>query len=106
MHASIRTYRFASGSMDDLMHRVDRDFADALAQEPGFVAYQVVATGDDTLMSISIFRSATEAERSNEIAAQWVAEDLAEFGVERMGAITGEVSVSRAREAMLEPAHH
>ena len=24
------------------MHRVDRDFADALAQEPGFVGYQVV----------------------------------------------------------------
>ena len=106
MYASIRTYRFASGSMDDLMHRVDRDFADALAQEPGFVGYQVVGTGDDTLMSISMFRSEQEAERSTEIAAQWVAEDLADFGVERMGAITGEVMVSRAREAMLEPAHH
>jgi hypothetical protein len=106
VHASIRTYRFASGSMDDLMHRVDRDFADALAQEPGFVGYQVVATGHDTLMSISMFRSEMEAERSTEIAAQWVADDLAEFGIERMGAITGEVMVSRAREAMLEPAHH
>ena len=106
MYASIRTYRFASGSIDDLMHRVDRDFADALSQEPGFVGYQVVATGDDTLMSISMFRSKEEAERSNEIAAQWVTEDLAEFAVERMGAITGEVMVSRAREAMLEPAHH
>jgi hypothetical protein len=92
--------------MDDLMHRVDRDFADALAQEPGFTGYQVVATGADTLMSISIFSDQQAAERSNEIAAQWVADDLAEFGIERMGAITGEVMVSRAREAMLEPAHH
>lgn len=106
MYASIRTYRFGSGSMDDLMHRVDRDFADALAQEPGFVAYQVVASGDDTLMSVSIFRSQEEAERSNEIAAQWVAEDLVDFDVQRMGAITGEVMVSRARAEMLEPAHH
>ena len=106
MYASIRTYRFGQGSMDELMHRVDRDFADALAQEPGFVAYQVLASGDDTLMSVSIFRSQEEAERSTDIAAQWVAEDLADFDVQRMGAITGEVMVSRARAEMLEPAHH
>ncbi len=106
MFASIRTYRFGSGSMDDLMHRVDRDFADALVQEPGFVGYQVVATGEDMIMSISLFGSEEEAERSTEIAAQWVAEDLADFGIERMGAITGEVMVSRAASALLEPAHH
>ncbi len=106
MFASIRTYRSGSGSMDDLMHRVDRDFADALAKEPGFVAYQVVATGDDTLMSVSVFRTREDAEQSNELAAQWVAADLADFEIERMGAITGEVMVSRAETAMLEPAHH
>ena len=105
MFASIRTYRFTSGSMDELMHRVDRDFADALAHEPGFIGYQAIATGDRTVMSVSIFRDGVDAERSMEIAAQWVAEDLAEFGVERMGAMTGEVMVSRALADMLEPAH-
>ncbi len=105
MFASIRTYRFATGSMDELMHRVDRDFADALAHEPGFIGYQAIATGDRTVMSVSIFRDGGDAERSMEIAAQWVAEDLAEFGVERIGAITGEVMVSRALADMLEPAH-
>lgn len=106
MYASIRTYRFGSGSADDLMHRVDRDFADALAQEPGFVAYQVIATGEDRLMSISVFRSRDDAERSNELAAQWVADDLADFEIERIGAITGEVTVSRAAAEIMEPAHH
>lgn len=106
MHASIRTYRSGSGSMDALMHRVDRDFADVLAQEPGFLSYQVVATGDDTLMSISVFRTPSDAERSADIAAQWVAEELSDLGVERIGAITGEVMVSRAREEVLEAAHH
>ena len=105
MFASIRTYRFTYGSMDELMHRVDRDFADALAHEPGFIGYQAIATGDRTVMSVSIFRDGVDAERSMEIAAQWVAEDLAEFGVERMGAMTGEVMVSRALADMLEPAH-
>ncbi len=106
MFANVRTYRFGSGSMDDLMHRVDRDFADALAKEPGFVAYQVVATGDDTLMSVSVFRTRADADRSNELAGQWVAADLADFEIERMGAITGEVMVSRADAEVLEPAHH
>lgn len=106
MFASIRTYRFGSGSMDELMHRVDRDFADALGHEPGFVAYQAIATGDSTIMSISVFSNQEDAERSTEVAAQWVAEDLADFEIERIGAITGEVMVSRAAAAMLEPAHH
>lgn len=106
MFASIRTYRFSSGSMDELMHRVDRDFADALGQEPGFVGYQAIATGDRTVMSVSVFRTRENAERSTEIAAQWVAEELAEFGVERMGAMTGQVMVGRAAAEILEPAHH
>ncbi len=106
MFANIRTYRFSSGSIDDLMHRVDRDFADALGQEPGFMGYQVLATGADTLMSISLFSSEDDATRSADLAAQWVAEDLADFGIERIGAITGEVMVSRAAAGMLEPAHH
>ena len=105
MFASIRTYRFGSGSMDELMHRVDRDFADALAHEPGFIGYQAIATGERTVMSVSLFRDSANAERSMEIAGQWVAEDLAEFGVERIGAITGEVMVSRALAGVLEPAH-
>jgi hypothetical protein len=106
MFASIRTYRFSSGSMDELMHRVDRDFADALGQEPGFVGYQAIATGDRTVMSVSVFRTRENAERSTEIAAQWVAEELAEFGVERIGAMTGHVMVGRAASEILEPAHH
>ena len=40
MYVSIRTYRFGKGSIDELMHRVDRDLADAFVQETGFVAYQ------------------------------------------------------------------
>jgi len=106
MYASIRTYRFRTGSMDELMHRVDRDFADAIAQEEGFVGYQVLATGPDTVMSISLFRSEEDARHSVDLAAQWVAEELADFGVERMGALTGEVMVSRAAAEMLVPAHH
>ena len=106
MYVSIRTYRVGQGSIDELMHRVDRDLADAFALETGFVAYQVARTGDRTVASITVFHEHDQAERSNELAAEWVAESLAEFDVERMGVIGGEVRVSRGVADLLEPAHH
>ena len=106
MYASVRTYRFGAGSIDDLMHRVDRDFAESLAQEPGFIAYQCVDLGGGKICSISVFRDAAQAEESNELAAEWVTGELGEFRIDRMGVMAGEVMVSRASADMLEPAHH
>lgn len=105
MYASLRTYRVEPGSVDAIMHRVDRDFAEALAQEPGFVAYQAIDTGNDMVMTVSVFRTREQAEASAELAAQWVAEELADFNITRVGVIGGEAKVSRAAAEMLEPAH-
>ena len=55
MYASLRTYRIGSGSVDAVMRRVDRDFAEALSQEPGFVAYHAIDAGNDMVMTISLF---------------------------------------------------
>jgi hypothetical protein len=106
MYLSIRTYRINDGSIDEAMHRVDRDLAEAFMQEDGFVAYQVAKTGERTVASVTIFHGPEQAAASNELAAEWVADELAEFGVERLGVIGGEVMVSRAIAEMLEPAHH
>ena len=106
MYASLRTYRVGSGSIDALMHRVDRDFAEALAQEPGFVAYQAIDTGNQMILTVSTFRTREQAEASNELAAEWVAEELADFDITRVGVIAGETMVSRAGAEMLEATHH
>jgi quinol monooxygenase YgiN len=106
MYLSIRTYRVGSGRVDEALHRVDRDLAEALAQEEGFVAYQVAKTGETTVAAVTVFHERAQAEASNDLAAQWVAEELQDFQVERLGIIGGEVMVSRAIAEMLEPAHH
>src|SRR6266571_7508522 len=72
MFASIRTYRVGTGSVDDVLHRVDRELADAFAREPGFISYEVVRTGERTLASITTFHEREQAEASNELAADWV----------------------------------
>jgi antibiotic biosynthesis monooxygenase len=102
---SIRTYRVGRGSVEELMHRVDRDLAESFAREPGFVSYQVAKTGERQVASITTFRTREQAEASNELAAEWVADALADFDVERMGVFGGEVMVGRALAEMLEPAH-
>jgi hypothetical protein len=94
-----------AGAVDDLMHRVDRDFAESLAQEPGFIAYQCIDLGGGKICSISVFSTPEQAEESNELAAEWVTSELGDFKVERMGVMGGDVMVSRANASMLEPAH-
>ena len=105
MYLSIRTYRIGSGSVEEALHRVDRDLADVFAREEGFAGYQVVRTGDRTVASVTMFRERAQADASNDLAASWVAEELAEFEVERLGVMGGEVKVSRANADMLVPAH-
>ena len=64
MYISIRTYRVGKGSIDDVMHRVDRDLAEAFAQEPGFISYHVAQTGERMVASTTLF-----AERELQILA-------------------------------------
>jgi heme-degrading monooxygenase HmoA len=106
MFVSIRTYRIGRGTIDDVMHRVDRELADAFAREPGFISYEVAQTGDQTVASITMFHEREQAEASNRLATEWVSDELTEFDVERMGVIGGEVMVSRASSDILHAAHH
>ncbi|MCW3009826.1 MAG: hypothetical protein JWO90_230 [Solirubrobacterales bacterium] len=106
MFATARSYRVAAGSIDALMHRIDRDFAEALTQEPGFVSYQALEIGHEQVMTVSVFSTREQAQDSNELAARWVADELADFEIERLGVSGGEVMVSRASEQALVPEHH
>jgi heme-degrading monooxygenase HmoA len=107
MFASIRRYRLNSGSMDDLLHLVDTDFAESIQEMEGFVAYEVLDCGDGQIASISVFRDREAAAGSDDAAAEWVRSTLtAKFDLTRIDTMLGEVAVSRAMSEMLEPAHH
>jgi quinol monooxygenase YgiN len=106
MFAAIRRYRVSPDTIDDLLHEVDTDFAETIQERDGFIGYECLDCGDGMLMTISTFRDREGAEASTEAAATWVRDNLAgRFEIERLDAMTGEVAVSRAREALLEPAH-
>ena len=107
MYASIRRYRVDSGSMDELLHMVDTDFAETIQEVDGFVAYEVIEGANNEICTFSVFRDMESAEASVQMAADWVRDTLSAKGsLTRLDVFNGEVSVSRARSEMLEPAHH
>ena len=105
MYAMIRRYRMATGSMDDLMHKVDTQYADRLQEQLRIVHYQAIDTGNGTIATVTVFED-EERWRRSEGAAARVREGLAEFGVEEIDSIAGEVMVSRASERALRDVHH
>jgi hypothetical protein len=105
MFATIRQYRLASGSLEDVMHIVDTDLAERLSQQDGFCGYELMDCGGGMIVSVTTFRDREGCDRSNEIAAQFVRERLADYEIERIGTLDGAVTVSRARQDLLEPAH-
>jgi hypothetical protein len=103
--ASARHYALRGGSVAALMHKVDEIFADRIERLDGFDAYHALDCGRGQIMSISLFRDQASAEASDDLALQFVGEELGEFDIERTEVIGGEVIVSRAIAELLEPAH-
>ena len=110
MYASVRKYSADAERGDELMHRVDERFAPRLEQMPGFLAFQAIDAGVDragegTVFAVTICSDREVADRSAEVAAEFVRDELGDMEVELFEAATGAVSVNRAMSEVLEAAH-
>jgi len=105
MYCSVRQWRGDPTRVDEAMHIADEQFADTLANEPGFVEYHALDCGNGEIIAMTLFRDREGAERANELAAEFVRDKLGEFQIKRVGSWTGEVKLSRARSEVLEPVH-
>ena len=110
MYASVRKYGVDAERVEELMHRVDEKFASRLEEMPGFVAYQAIDAGVDRagegrVFTVTICSDRDAADRSAEIAAEFVRDELSDIKVERLEAATGQVSVNRAVSEVLEAGH-
>ena len=87
MHASVRIYKTTVEKLDDeLLGRVESEFATILKSVAGFHAYRLIDSGNHSVASISFFESEAGANESVERARNWVNENLA-------GIIDGEPTV-------------
>jgi hypothetical protein len=110
MYASVHHYSVDADRVDEFMHRVDEKFAPRLEQRAGFLAYQAIDAGVDragegTVFAVTICSDREAADRSAEVAAEFVRDELGDMKVELFEAATGAVSVNRAMSEVLEAAH-
>jgi quinol monooxygenase YgiN len=94
MHTSIRRYRIDVGSADEVKRMVIEHFVPKLRREPGFVSYQMLHSDDGSITSITSFADAEAAERSSELAAEFVRERLGHLHITRTEVIGGEALVN------------
>ena len=94
LFASVRIYDdYNMENLDESNARVREIFLPALLETPGFFGYYTLNNGDDALVAISIFESEEAALASNDMAAEFVAEHLAEFDLGTPVRISGNASV-------------
>ena len=104
MFTTMRQYRCDPQDAAEVARRADADFADRLAAEEGFVAYEFIDCGDGTIFTLTVFTDRDGAERSSELAADFVA-TLEGLSIERLSSHTGAVLINRARNDVLELVH-
>jgi hypothetical protein len=102
---SIQYYRLRSGSVSRLLERVDDVLADRMREMEGFEASHLLDCDNDEVLWMSVLRDDDAVQEADERVARFVREELADFRLERVVAIRGDVAVSRASSGLLEPAH-
>ena len=100
MYAAIRQYEMGAGSLADFMGYVRDELGDTMAALPGFVSYCVIASGEDEIVSVTIFENEQGALRSSRTAADFVRDRLGPFQVNLTSTMSGEVGVWRSAPAI------
>lgn len=77
-HMRIAVYRIVSGTAREVSDRAEAGLLPIFRRQPGFVAYEGVGVGTDTIISLSTWQSAEQAEAAARQAADWVRENIAD----------------------------
>ena len=96
MHASVRKYQVVEDQIAELSRRIEETFVPRLSGIPGFGGYYVVDATHGIVITVTLGDDAAAVERSTELAAEFVRDELADLELERVEAAHGEVTVERA----------
>ena len=94
MFITIRRFRLARGSAQMVAERVRESFVPLLRELQGFKDYYLIDGGPDVLISVRVFDSAESALVSNEIAENWIRDNVLEFVKGMPEAMAGDVLIA------------
>jgi hypothetical protein len=90
MFATIRKYQ-GIGSIDVIALAAKEQFFPLFEKLPGFVSYTLVHTGDNAVMSVTIFRSREQSDAANNAVRDLVQQILSHVVPNRATIVIGEV---------------
>jgi len=77
-YTRISTYDLTKGSFDEITGIAEKGILPTFVREPGFVNYGLVDAGNHKVLSISIWQTREEAQKSAGMAATWVKDNVAD----------------------------
>ena len=86
------------GKADELVLRIRNGLLPLLREQAGFVAYEVVMTGEDTAVFIHTCDTQAQAEAAMQNVASWVRENVAGLIVSVDKHLVGELAVTSRDE--------
>ena len=102
-HARVAIFTFKAGTTREVVDKAERELLPIFQKQPGFLAYTIATSGNDTVLSYSLWESKLDAELANRAASAWVQQNLSRIlvSVERY---IGEVAFSFPRMGAHVPA--
>lgn len=77
-YTRLATYDIVKGTVPELTGMAENGILPLFAKEPGFVNFGLVDVGNHKVVSISIWETREEAQKSAGMAADWVRENIAD----------------------------
>jgi heme-degrading monooxygenase HmoA len=77
-HVRIGVYALTSGTAKEVGDQAQEGMLSVFRAQSGFQAYGLAESTEGKLVSVSLWDSAEQAERANELAASWVRENIAD----------------------------
>jgi hypothetical protein len=77
-YTRLSTYDLTKGTFPELTGIVEKGILPMFTKQPGFVNYGLVNAGDHKVVSISIWETRDEAQKSDSLAATWVKENVSD----------------------------
>jgi quinol monooxygenase YgiN len=81
MYVAVRRYQVKPGSIAEIAQRANASLLPIIRSTPGFLAYYAVDSGNDTIVTFSVFEDQAGAEESTRRATDWVRQNVAPFVV-------------------------
>ena len=76
--ACIARYTVKSGTTDEIVRRIKLSLVPIYRRQPGFVAYELIKTGNATLIAVSMWHLAEYAAASAQMTTAWARQEIGE----------------------------